>query len=64
MKKRVLEIVDSKNKSTFYPQRKLFFIWFNFKDAHGCPLAFTTLYSAKDWLSYKAEDKKRIYNFE
>ena len=54
MKTRIIEIVDSKNKSKYVPQYKTLFWWFKFEIPYGPHVEFESLEQAKEWLNYNS----------
>jgi hypothetical protein len=52
MKTRIIEIVDSKNKSKYVPQNKILFWWCSFKNLYGGCVEFESLDQARNWLNY------------
>lgn len=57
MKTRIIEKIDSKGISKFYPQRKLLWFWVNFCGA----INFFSLREAQEWLNYKTIVKTKIH---
>ena len=61
MKTRIIEEIDSKGSSKFYPQRKLLWFWVNFSDLYRGPINFCSLREAQAWVNYKPIVKTKIH---
>ena len=62
MKTRIIEEIDSKGSSKFYPQWKLlWFFWANFSEPYRGDINFSSLREAQAWLNYKPIVKTKIH---
>lgn len=60
MKTRIIEEIDSKGCSTFYPQRKFLWFWVHFSNPYG-RIYFWSLREAQAWVNYKPIAKTKIH---
>jgi hypothetical protein len=62
MKTRIIEEINSNGSSTFYPQHKMLFRWWKFKDLFGCYVSFSHLHKAQAWLDFEPVSEIKIHS--
>jgi len=60
-RKRIVEVIDSKGESWYYPQFKFLLWWFDFYRAPHVKYRFYHFNDCKDFLLYERVAKKRIH---
>ena len=60
---RIIEVVDSRNVSTFYPEHKVLGFWWWRWETYPCgAIEFETLEEATNWICYKCKVKQIVHN--